>query len=49
MRVFCYFVEPASYTIDLIVNVHLKQGIEYAFINNKSEAMTKVSLSSSTF
>ena len=39
MRVFCYFVEPASYTIDLIVNVHSKQGIGYAFINNKSDYM----------
>ena len=49
MRVFCYFVEPASYTIDLIVNVHSKQGIEHAFINNKSEAKTKEFLASTTF
>ena len=49
MRVCCYFVEPASYTIDLIVNVHSKQGIEHAFINNKSEAKTKEFLVSSTF
>ncbi len=38
MKVFTYFVEPASYTIDLILNVHSKQGIGHAFINKKTEA-----------
>jgi glycosyltransferase involved in cell wall biosynthesis len=49
MKVFTYFVEPASYTIDLIVNVHSKQGIEHAFINSKSEAITNEFLSSPIF
>ena len=35
MKIFTYFVEPASYTIDLIANVHSKQGIGHAFINKK--------------
>ena len=49
MKVFTYFVEPASYTIDLIVNVHSKQGIGHAFINSKSEAITNEFLSSPIF
>ena len=49
MKVFTYFVEPASYTIDLIVNVHSKQGIGHAFINSKSEAITNEFLESPIF
>lgn len=49
MRVFCYFVEPASYTIDLILNVHSQQGIKYAFINSTSEAKSQESLVSPIF
>lgn len=41
MRVFCYFVEPASYTVDLIKNIHSKQSIDYAFIHDKSFATSK--------
>ena len=49
MKVFTYFVEPASYTVDLIANVHSKQEVGYAFINTKSEAKTKEFLASLTF
>ena len=28
MRIFCYFVEPSSYTLDLIKNVHSKLEIK---------------------
>ena len=49
MKVFTYFVEPASYTIDLIVNVHSKQEVEYAFIKRKSEVKTREPLASVTF
>ena len=49
MKVFTYFVEPASYTVDLIANVHSKQEVGYAFINKESEAKTKESPLLSTF
>ena len=39
-KVFTYFVEPASYTLDLIKNVHSKLDISFVFINDKSEAMS---------
>ena len=36
MRVFCYFVEPASYTLDLAANVYDKKKIDYCFIKSNS-------------
>ena len=36
MNVFTYFVEPASYTLDLINNIHSKMNIDYLFIKNSS-------------
>ena len=36
MKVFCYFVEPASYTLDLAKNIYDKKGIDYCFINSSS-------------
>ena len=41
MRVFCYFVEPASYTLDLAANVYDKKKIDYCFI--KSNTLVKSS------
>ena len=38
MKVFCYFVEPASYTLDLASNVYDKYNIDYVFIKSKSFA-----------
>ena len=38
MNVFTYFVEPASYTLDLINNIHAKRNIDYVFIKNSSYA-----------
>ena len=38
MRVFCYFKEPASYTIDLAKNIYEKNNIKYCFINSYTEA-----------
>ncbi len=38
MRVFCYFVEPASYTLDLGANVYDKSNIDYAYIYSYSLA-----------
>ena len=35
-NVFVFFVEPASYTIDLINNVHIPKKIGYAFIKSSS-------------
>jgi len=39
MRIFCYFVEPASYTLDLAENVYDKKKIDYCFI--KSNTLVK--------
>ena len=39
MRVFCYFVEPAAYTLDLAANIHEKKEIDYCFI--KSNTLVK--------
>ena len=35
VKTFCYFVEPASYTKDLINHVY-KGKFDYAFINSRS-------------
>ena len=40
-KVFTYFVEPASYTLDLITNIHSKLDISFVFIKSKSEAKSK--------
>ncbi|MAJ90315.1 MAG: hypothetical protein CMD08_03470 [Flavobacteriales bacterium] len=40
MRLFCYFVEPASYTLDLIKNIYNKNQIDYCFINSHSLAQS---------
>ena len=49
IKVFTYFVEPASYTLDLIKNIYSKLGIPYVFIKNKSEAKTTSSIGSQEF
>tara|TARA_B100000767_G_scaffold247024_1_gene247023 strand:- start:832 stop:1887 length:1056 start_codon:yes stop_codon:yes gene_type:complete len=36
MKVFCFFVEPASYTLDLAVNVYDKNEIDYCFIKSNT-------------
>ena len=41
MKVFTFFTEPASYTLDLINNVHNKLGIDYCFIKLTSQAYKK--------
>ncbi len=38
MRIFCYFVEPAAYTLDLATNVYEKNNIDYAFLYSYSLA-----------
>ena len=43
MKVFCYFVEPASYTLDLASNVYDKHNIDYSFINSKTFAESNLS------
>ena len=43
MKVFCYFVEPASYTLELASNVYDKHNIEYSFINSKTFAESNLS------
>ena len=41
MRCFCYFVEPASYTIDLAKNIHDKNEIDYCFIKSNTLVKSK--------
>ena len=36
MKVFCFFVEPASYTLDLALNIYNKNKIDYCFIKSNS-------------
>ena len=36
MKVFCFFVEPASYTLDLASNVYNRNKIDYCFINSNT-------------
>ena len=36
MRVFCFFVEPATYTLDLASNVYDKNEIDYCFIKSNT-------------
>ena len=38
MKVFSFFTEPASYTLDLIDNVYDIMSIDYCFLNSHSEA-----------
>jgi len=49
MKVFTYFVEPASYTLDLIKNIYSKLDIPYVFIKNKSEAKSTISVGGQEF
>jgi len=37
-RVFAFFVEPSSYTLDLIINIHDKLNIKYIFLKENSLA-----------
>ena len=38
MKVFSFFTEPASYTLDLIDNVYDTMSIDYCFLNSQSNA-----------
>ena len=38
MRIFCYFVEPAAYTLDLVSNVYDGKNISSVFIKSVSLA-----------
>jgi len=40
MRLFCFFVEPASYTLDLASNIFDKNEIDYCFINSNTQAIS---------
>ena len=42
MRVFCYFIEPASYTLDLANHVHDNINIDYCFIKSNTLVYTDV-------
>ena len=43
MRIFCYFVEPASYTLGIARNIHDKNNIDYCFIKSKTLAVSNSS------
>ena len=38
MRIFCYFVEPAAYTLDLATNVYNKNNIDHTYLYSYSLA-----------
>ena len=38
MRIFCYFVEPAAYTLDLVANVYKKNNIDHTYLYSYSLA-----------
>ena len=38
MRIFCYFIEPASYTLDLATNVYDRKNINHVFVKSVSLA-----------
>ena len=38
MKVYSFFTEPASYTLDLVDNVYDKMSIDYCFLNSHSKA-----------
>jgi len=40
VKVFSFFTEPASYTLDLIDNVYDTMSIDYCFLNSQSNAYT---------
>lgn len=42
MKTFCYFVEPASYTLDLASNVYEKNNIDYCFIKSSTLALSTI-------
>ncbi len=42
MKVFCYFVEPALYTIDLAINIYDKANIDYCFIKSHTLAKSRL-------
>ncbi len=41
MNVFCYFIEPASYTLDLASNIYDKNKIDYCFIYSNTLVKSK--------
>ncbi|OUV76468.1 MAG: hypothetical protein CBC83_00465 [Flavobacteriales bacterium TMED123] len=41
MNIYCYFVEPASYTLDLAKYVYDQNNIDYCFIKSSSYAKSK--------
>ena len=42
MKVFCYFVEPASYSLDLAKNIYSANGVEYCFMNSHTLVKSNV-------
>ena len=49
MKVFSFFTEPASYTLDLVDNVYDTMSIDYCFLNSISKAKTKSTRASGRF
>tara|TARA_B100000900_G_scaffold416180_1_gene449764 strand:- start:1136 stop:2185 length:1050 start_codon:yes stop_codon:yes gene_type:complete len=46
MNVFCYFVEPASYSIDLAKNIYQKKDIDFCFIKSYTFAKSAETIKS---
>ena len=48
MKIFCYFIEPASYTLDIARNIYDKKRINYCFLKSTTLAVSE-SKSNKTF
>ena len=49
MKIYCFFTEPASYTLDLIKHVYSPMNIDFCFLKSVSEAKSSVITDSYVF
>ena len=49
MKIYCFFTEPASYTLDLIEYVYNPLKIDFCFLKSESEAKTNINVSENIF
>ena len=49
MKIYCFFTEPASYTLDLIEYVYNPLKIDFCFFKSESEAKTNINVNENIF
>ena len=49
MKIYCFFTEPASYTLDLIEYVYNPLKIDFCFLKSESEAKTNINVNENIF